>query len=372
MKNQINEEKLNGTLAWIRKLSDLISEVYSTKENQLSNSVRTHLFSIQEHVKRVMSLLSMEGSQAAEVDQEILTIVDRAGRLEKSLGNNDVPLVTKKYLKELVVLIRQGARELVAISVVRSNDAVSNLHGNLKDAEIRLKKISDEFKALESARKSLHQSLEQNRSVAQVTEKSIEQLNERLETELNSAKVTTLVIIDDLKQKQNEVNELIGIISGTSVAGSYGKSADSEKKWADATRNGSVFLMLAIGLIIGYSLLETGTPHFEWQTSLFRLIFSLSLSVPAAYLARESTKHRAKQHEYMRMSLDLQSITPYLASLPEDDQHRLKAEMANRLFGGNTPTNQVDSYPIDIQSILMALVSKFDGSKNQASASVEK
>ena len=79
---------------------------------------------------------------------------------------------------------------------------------------------------------------------------------------------------------------------------------------------------------------------------------SLVLSVPAAYLAREADKHRAKYNDYKKTAMDLKSINPYTDSLPEDQKNTLKAEMANRLFNKSNNENLTNSYPIDLQSLL--------------------
>jgi hypothetical protein len=119
--------------------------------------------------------------------------------------------------------------------------------------------------------------------------------------------------------------------------------------------------MVVIACVVGYSLYETTTDAFKWETSLFRLIFSVLLSVPAAYLARESAKLRQQQHSHHETSLNLKAIGPYIASLPEDEQNLIKSDIAKKMF---TPKIQAiqstDSYPINTQELFLKLFDKID------------
>jgi ElaB/YqjD/DUF883 family membrane-anchored ribosome-binding protein len=177
----------------------------------------------------------------------------------------------------------------------------------------------------------------------------------------------------ELKQKKQQVDELVGIITGNVMAGDYAESASAEKSMANWLRYGSLACMLAIACVVGYSLYETTTAAFKWENALFRLVFSILLSVPAAYLARESAKHRQQQYTHLQTSLDLKAITPYLASLPESEQHRLKAEIATRLFATRDFSSVgTDPYPINTQEIIMALLNKLDGSNGANKADAKK
>lgn len=123
----------------------------------------------------------------------------------------------------------------------------------------------------------------------------------------------------------------------------------------------SLFCMVVIACVVGYSLYETTTDAFKWETSLFRLIFSVLLSVPAAYLARESAKHRQQQHSHHETSLNLKAIGPYIASLPENEQNLIKSDIAKKMF---TPKIQAiqntDYYPINTQELFLKLFDKMD------------
>jgi hypothetical protein len=186
-------------------------------------------------------------------------------------------------------------------------------------------------------------------------------LHEQVKEKLGQVSVLYDSTLEELKKKEVQIADLVGVASGNVIAGSYEKSAADEKKMADYLRFGSLTCMVAILAVVAYSFFETTTATFKLETSIFRLIFAVFLSIPAAYLARESTKHRQQQYSHLQTSLDLKAITPYIASLPPDDQHKLKSEIANRLFAAkNYDHVGQESYPINTHEILITLLNKLE------------
>lgn len=363
MNSQSLDDQRKQSSRLTQRLEDALHDIFEEAATNIPNRVKKYVFSIQSHTNKLRKILIDESSTQEQLDQELSIIAQRASELEVEMIKSSLDDTAVSQLNRLLQLIRGSG--LPVISALHSKDSHLSTpttlawQKTLKEVEAAISKARLEVSEITSKQTQLRRNQLSEAKRAETTADTLAKLAERIDEAMDGAKATVDAVVVDLRKKQEEVNTLVGLISGTSVAGSYGKSADTERFWANATRNGSVFLMLAIALIVGYSLLETGTPHFEWQTSLYRLIFSMALSVPAAYLARESTKHRSQQYNYMRMSLDLQSITPYLASLPEPEQHRLKAEMASRLFGGKEATGpQQASYPLNIQDLMMALIAR--------------
>ncbi|EAT13009.1 hypothetical protein RED65_14972 [Oceanobacter sp. RED65] len=165
---------------------------------------------------------------------------------------------------------------------------------------------------------------------------------------------------ESLNQKQARVDSLIETMSETIVAGNYEESASVEKKSADWLRTTSLIFMVVIAVVTAYSLYETTLDSFKWENSIFRLVFIVLVSVPAAYLARESDKHRKLMNKYLQISLDLKAMDPFMSSLPIEEQHRLKSEVALRIFGTKSNEVATDQYPISVHDILTKLIERID------------
>ncbi|MCS4282030.1 hypothetical protein M2396_000295 [Pseudomonas sp. BIGb0278] len=161
--------------------------------------------------------------------------------------------------------------------------------------------------------------------------------------------------------KKTEIDGILGHVSGRAIAGDYEKSAAEEKKMADRLRFWSLVCMAVIAGCLVYTLVGHST---DWQQSLFRISLTFLLSVPAAYLARESAKHREQQYQHLQTSLDLKALSPFVASLPDEEQHKIKIAIASKIFAGRDFSKVgADPFPINTQEIIMELLKKVHVSK---------
>lgn len=298
----------------------------------------------------------------------ILKVSDFEARARDELGSSKI---VSSRLDMILTNI-----EAAEVYIAEALDVYQGIYG--KDLRIKANvNGSEERERFEALASKLESLIEEHDFYSKDKNRTIGDLSSRLdELQQNLSSAEKIIsekesVIDtafqnaeeELKSKMKAVDKLQGILAGKKMAGNFDESSSIEKNAADWLRIGSIVCMGIIALVVLYSLWETTTQDFNWQESLFRLIFSIVLSVPAAYLARESAKHRQQQYHYHQTSLDLKAITPYIASLPDDEQHRLKSEIAQRLFapknaGAVTPTQ--DPYPINAHEVLIALLNKLD------------
>lgn len=169
--------------------------------------------------------------------------------------------------------------------------------------------------------------------------------------------------LSELEAKKEQMDEVLGQTAKRVIAQDYDDSAAEERKAANWLRLGSLACMAVIIYIVCYSFHDSTESGFDWESSIFRTVLVFILSIPAAYLSRESTKHREQQYNYHHTALDLKAITPYIASLPEEDQNRIKISIAERIFASRqTNLNQKDSFPLNTQELMLELIKKFDTS----------
>lgn len=168
----------------------------------------------------------------------------------------------------------------------------------------------------------------------------------------------------ELEEKKEQMDEVLGQTANRVMAQDYDYSAADEKKAANWLRLGSLACMGIIVYIVCYSFYDSTHSGFDWESSIFRTVLVFILSIPAAYLSRESTKHREQQYNYHHTALDLKAITPYIASLPEADQNRIKISIAERIFASRqTNVAQQESFPLNTQDLMMELIKKVDLSR---------
>jgi hypothetical protein len=203
--------------------------------------------------------------------------------------------------------------------------------------------------------------LAENFKKIQDLEGKSESLQSSVKEQVEKAKELYESALKELTAKREEVNKLLGVISGSAISGSFEQSANDEKGMADWLRYASLVCMALIVIVIGYSFWETTTDDFKWENSVFRIVLAFLLSVPSAYLARESAKHREQQYNHLQTSLDLKSIDPYVASLPIEQQHKIKADVAGRIFAAKDFSRVgSDPYPLNTHEIVMEMLKKID------------
>lgn len=190
--------------------------------------------------------------------------------------------------------------------------------------------------------------------------------------EMEDALDDRLMAIDDLiadattqiNSEKDKLFELIGITAQGKISGTYKDNAESELRFANILRICSIVCLVFVVGLVGFASYEAAQTDFNWQQSLFRVALALLITVPAAYLAKESTKHREQGNYYLKTALDLNSIDPFIASLPEEQQCQIKAEVAKNLFTSPstaTPASSAtNTFPLDNQALLMALINKID------------
>lgn len=170
--------------------------------------------------------------------------------------------------------------------------------------------------------------------------------------------------IKDIKKKEIEINNILGIVSKRTISGSFENSAEDEKGIANILRWIALGGMFLITGIIGYSFYDS-IISFSWEESIFRMILVIFLSIPTTYLARESSKHRQQQYKHLQMSLELNATTPYWNSLPKEEQDKLKIELSKKMFAKDDDMkNENDSYPLNIQELMLKIIDKVPSIKN--------
>lgn len=164
-----------------------------------------------------------------------------------------------------------------------------------------------------------------------------------------------------LEDKRKEVDGLVESTATQIIAGDYHNSAVNEKNSADKFRLAAIAFMLLIVIIVTESTFSTLRSEFDWSQALTRFTLVFLLSIPTAYFARESAKHREQQYHFHQTSLDTRAISPFISSLPNEEQHKIKAAVAAKLFAGRDFTKLGnDSFPLNTQEILIELIKKLE------------
>jgi hypothetical protein len=73
--------------------------------------------------------------------------------------------------------------------------------------------------------------------------------------------------------------------------------------------------------------------EFSWERFAGRVVLSLPVGVFAAYAAAQADRYMEIERRNRKLALALEALGPYLAPLPEDQQHQFRLELGSRTFG---------------------------------------
>lgn len=309
-------------------------------------------------------------SETAELVEELHSIATSCLNVCRSLNAsgklNDEHKGLVRKARDICISLKTSLEEFRLTPDGRQIILPEHLKSSAESTDIvtlvrRLDRVEKSLITIESNKGSL-------KKLLQAAEKTVSRLREEipnLEGAFSSEIQKTENLFEEkkayLENKQQEIDKSFGIASGRILAGGYENQAQTEKRNADHLRWGALACLVSIVALVGYSLFETTKGSITLETALIRLAFSIILSIPAAYLAKESTKHRQQQYHLMQTSLDLSAIGPFLASLPDEAQHVLKAKIADKLFAAKRNESQlISEFPINSHELLIRLLDTID------------
>ena len=170
----------------------------------------------------------------------------------------------------------------------------------------------------------------------------LDQSRESLQAQLTSVSEHVENVIEQLKEQQEEVEKIVGAVGATGMSAGFQTAADYEKKQAEIWRLVGVAALVAIVFV---ALFTFAPPEegLDWITIARKVLVSTPLGALAAYALTEAGRHRRRQTRNRRLALELASIDPYLARLPESDQHTVKKTLVERWFAQKQPPTKEEA-----------------------------
>lgn len=340
----------------------------------------SHLVAINDHVSKQLTQLSIVQSLSDDPDAQ-----DRISYIDSVIDSTINGLSAKKddldaQLTSLSSLTEEQANKLNSLSE----------EIEAKQSEIN-KLMSDWQNQFSSAQESRSQEFskwrdafasEKSKEVQEILDKhdkALDQQMGRLKTELDR-------IIEDAESKHQSILDLYELTAGDSVGAAYIKSAEEEREQADRWRKVSVSFigLTVIWLVFSFfynseswiffdtsvnqltSKVDTqsqeadqtrsGDVNFEqepiqgidfpWHTMLIAFSISGVLLWGAAYSAQQSTRHRNNEKRARWFALEVKAFDPFISSLEPQQQQDLKRQLAERIFGQSSTTDE-DSKVVD-------------------------
>lgn len=353
--------------AELKELVDRVKEYIG--DDPVSKKVRDGFSSFYKNVAAYSDAMASEDLDKIASSAKTMAVYGQViglGLTQSSGSNEETKNIASELIKksnEYRNLVENSPLEYKSLEIDVSTDKENDI-SSYNATRRNLKKLSDAHLEHDHRIKKL---LNENESRINDLSGRIKKISNDVETELEKVSALYENTLLELESKKEQINEILGHASGRAIAGDFETSAAEEKSMANLLRYASLVFMAAIVAVVGYSFWETTTSNFQWQSSAFRVVLAIMLSIPAAYLARESAKHREQQYSHLQTSLDLKAINPYIASLPDNEQHKIKAEVARKLFAAKEASRSgSDTYPANFHEILVEILRKLETSKQDS------
>lgn len=139
--------------------------------------------------------------------------------------------------------------------------------------------------------------------------------------------------VDEIQEKLEEAKrtfENLGVVVQT---GKYQEFADKEGKVAGWLRIGAIIALILMFAGTVAVIISAEREQLPWNLFLLRFLTVATLSIPAFYFARESTRHRDKEHHYRKIQLELTSLTPFIEFFDVDSKKEIKRSLIEKYFG---------------------------------------
>ena len=91
-------------------------------------------------------------------------------------------------------------------------------------------------------------------------------------------------------------------------------------------------MVALVGFAI-FAFVATLGQDVKWSAFGARIFVAMAFGILSAYAALQADKHQRAERKNRKTELELASISPYLHDLPIVQQHKIKEELAMRLFG---------------------------------------
>ena len=284
----------------VQELQGAISTFRRSAGQHLRN-IEGEVEAIRSHAQTVEAQVVSQESKLQAQDARLDAVVTEY-QAQFSAAQEQRQALFSQALEEGRTQLRQTADESKLALKIAVDEATEQLAELLSDAEMK------SSEALAAA---------QERADAQ---------HEELTTE-GAAKMKQL---DELLAKAIRT---VGAIGSTGMAGGYKIVADQEKEQADRWRLVAALALLgAIGATV-FAVVHGVVHGFQVDTFFAKWAISVPFAALAGYAAVESSKHREQAISNRKIELQLASLDTYLVNLPEVEQDRIRAKLADRFFG---------------------------------------
>lgn len=335
------------------------------------------LSGVQSNLQNVLSEFSnfvANGNQAHLTNA--LSHLDNAANISAWTFFNRPVRGAKPQFESIASVQKAAEKAIAAIQkrVTAFNESLSATSAQLQAQNERIEQLSGTLEEVRNSSAAAVASIQQQFSESQsafrneldALKKAFETEREKLVQDFSSDADAVIKQLDAQKDKAAKIVQVVGNIG---VTGNYQALAENENTAADRWR------WITLGFFtVGILLVSAVLLHhlFAGETSgldslVVRFALAAVVTLPALYAASESSRHRRVAEQARRTELQLASLSPFLATLPQDKQNEILEQLAPTYFVGS-PQPSAEGTPKDDRFDLAKILSEIGNIISRAKA----
>ena len=312
------------------------------------------LSGVQSNLQNVLSEFSnfvANGNQAHLTNA--LSHLDNAANISAWTFFNR-PVRGAKPQFESVASVRKAAEKAIASVDARAaetQESIAETAAKIQAQDERLAQLNAAMEEVRSNSSAAVASIQQQFSESQSSFRNeLDALKKSFQTEreelVQDFSNDAQGVIKDLEGLKDKAAKIVQVVGNIGVTGDYQSLANKENEAADRWRLITlVFFVLGIGLVSAVLLHHLFGDESSGIASLVvRFALAAVVTLPALYAASESSRHRRVAEQARRTELQLASLSPFLATLPEEKRNEIIEGLAPSYFVGS-PRSSVDPVP---------------------------
>ena len=313
--SEVSAFKTNKNAAHLTNANSHIENILTYLTNIPSPSDASDVESVRDAVS---SLRRSVGQYLRNIDDEVSSLNRTIAELKTGLDNFSSQIDSQKQRTDTVVSNFQ--QQFSSSEETRRSEFQKELNDAKKAADTLLEQIEADWKELSEQKSTTLQSFLTD------TKTALEALEKNLTSMADD-------IVSKIEASKQKAEDLVGIITDTGMVGGYQRVAndarDAGRKWR------KVAVWSLVGLV-GFAIaafVESLIHEIRWDQIAARIFVATAFGILAAYAALQADKNERTERKNRKVELELASILPYLHGLPQDQQHKIRQELAMRMFG---------------------------------------
>lgn len=307
------------------------------------NSILSYLSNIQSYVNN--DIVNPNGGYYTNISAQVDNIINQLVYIpiiEKATSKQSLSQIISSYKKQnnnIIAEIKQEKDTLEQeVAVLRQEINVLETQVNSKKIELSTlaEDFSKQFKSAQNSRDEISQTRlcntlqlwdDAGKKYSEQIKQSEENIQKNFDEKYEDLKKQTKSIIDDMKEKQEEIKKIYGLVGDIVSCGEYKKYAQNEHNEAKNLFwiSFCLFCVAAIIMVIATVCELRNEGDFSWWSVLTRLPVALIILLPAFYTAIEARKRRNQEIVLRDFEIKIANIDPYLKNIDFVETEREKS-----------------------------------------------